>query len=245
VTGPFVPDPAQGRVFCAARSVRTTDVAPTGRLRLDAVMRYLQEAAEDDVIDAGLGEPANWLLRRCALFIREYPRHGERVTLRTFCSGLGPRWAERTTTLAVGGSDMIQARAVWVAMAADGRPAALGPQFRSRYATSAQGRSVTARLFLPAPEPHVPSRPWPLRASDFDTAGHVNNTIHWAALEDVLVDTGWLPAGAELEYREQIMPGDEPALAVSRSPGQTDVWLTNGARLLAAARLATANPGSA
>jgi acyl-ACP thioesterase len=244
VTSPFTPDPQSGRLFSAARTVRTTDVTQAGRLRLDAVARYLQEVAEDDVIDAGLHEPASWLLRRCVLFIHRYPRHGERVMLRTFCSGLGPRWAERTTTLAVGGSDMIQARALWVAISPDGRPATLGPDFRSAYAASTQGRTVTARLFLPAPEKSLPCRPWPLRTCDFDPAGHVNNTIHWAALEDVLAETGWLPASVELEYREPIMPGNEPALAVSRSAVQADVWLMDCSKLLAAARLAPASTDS-
>jgi acyl-ACP thioesterase len=53
----FAPHPASGRVFTVSRVVRSTDVTPDGRLRLDALARYLQEAAEDDVADAGLAEP--------------------------------------------------------------------------------------------------------------------------------------------------------------------------------------------
>src|SRR6266581_3445588 len=50
----FSPSPARGRVFTtAARVVRSTDVTPAGRLRFDALARYLQEAAEDDLADAG------------------------------------------------------------------------------------------------------------------------------------------------------------------------------------------------
>jgi hypothetical protein len=45
----FSPYPARGPVFTtAARVVRSTDVTPAGRLRFDALARYLQEAAEDD-----------------------------------------------------------------------------------------------------------------------------------------------------------------------------------------------------
>ena len=50
---PFLPDPAHGRVFTTARAVRSTDVTPAGRLRFDALARYLQEAAEDDLAGAG------------------------------------------------------------------------------------------------------------------------------------------------------------------------------------------------
>ena len=46
---PFQARPAAGRVFSTARRVRSTEVTPAGRLRLDALARYLQEAAEDDL----------------------------------------------------------------------------------------------------------------------------------------------------------------------------------------------------
>jgi hypothetical protein len=42
----FVPDPAHGRVFGVEREVRSAEVTPGGRLRFDALARYLQEAAE-------------------------------------------------------------------------------------------------------------------------------------------------------------------------------------------------------
>ncbi len=91
--------PACGRVYETRRIVRSTDVAPSGRLRLDSVALYLQSAAEDDLADAGLAEPVVWLMRRCQLSISSLPAAGERLAIRTFCSGTGPRWAERTTTL--------------------------------------------------------------------------------------------------------------------------------------------------
>jgi acyl-ACP thioesterase len=122
----FTGDPASGRVFQARRIVRGTDVAPSGRLRLDSVARYLQSAAEDDLADAGLAEPVAWLLRRCELSIVSLPRAGTRLSIRTFCSGTGPRWAERTTILSEGGGDLVRARAVWAVVGiADGRPVPL------------------------------------------------------------------------------------------------------------------------
>ena len=124
---PFVPDPPRGRVFTTARAVRGTDVTPAGRLRFDALARYLQDAAQDDLADAGWDEPYGWLLRRCEVAVREYPASGQQVAVRTFCSASGPRWAERTTTLSGPSGDLVQARAIWVAITrADGRPARWG-----------------------------------------------------------------------------------------------------------------------
>ena len=217
-TAEFLPPPAVGRVFTAGYPIRRTDVTPDGRLRLDALARYLQDVAEDDVADSGLAEPYGWLVRRCALTIRGYPRGGQRLRLATFCSATGPRWAERTTTVSASGAELIQARAVWAAVARDtGEPCALGPGFHRVYGPAAQGRRVSARLSHPRPDPLAQVRDWPLRASDFDAAGHVGNTIHWQAAEEVLAGLDWLP-------------------------GRADIWLLNETTRLASARLSR-DPG--
>jgi acyl-ACP thioesterase len=171
--------------------------------------------------------------------VRRYPAHRDRVQLRTFCSATGPRWAERTTTVAGPAGDLVQATAVWVAIdAADGHPVPLGDVFDRVYGPSTAGRKVSARLTHPGPPEAGDAgagRAWPLRASDFDTAGHVNNSIHWAAVEDVLAGLDWLPSRAELEYHRPVLPGHDPRLLTERADGQLSVWLcVNGERLASA-----------
>jgi acyl-ACP thioesterase len=236
----FAPDPARGRVFTTApRLVRSTDATPAGRLRFDALARYLQEAAEDDVAAAGWQDECHWLLRRCALAVQGYPRRGDEVRLRTFCSATGPRWAERTSTVSGPGGDLIQSRAVWVAVdPATGRPRPLGPRFTHVYGESAAGRAVSARLSHPAPDGGSAGRDWALRASDFDLAGHVNNSIHWAAVEDVLAGLDWLPSSAGIEYHRPILPGQPARLATRHEDGGLWAWLTGGGKQFASAVLA-------
>jgi acyl-ACP thioesterase len=242
--------PEQGRVFAAGRAVRGPDVSPDGCLRLDALARYLQEAAEGDLVDAGWGETYAWVVRRCAVEITRFPRLGQRLEVRTFCSAIGPRWAERTTTLAGARDDdgeLVRARAVWAAVdSATGRPCPLGEQFHRLYAASAAGRTVSVRLSHPRPPAREDGAgdgaPWPLRATDFDASGHVNNAIYWAAAEDALAGLGWRPAGAEVEFHRAALPGCEPRLLVEPAPHGAWAWLLNGVggpgRLLASARLA-------
>jgi acyl-ACP thioesterase len=127
---------------------------------------------------------------------------------------------------------------VWVAIdRRDGRPAALGAEFHRLYGPSARGRRVSARLSHPSPPQPAAGRAWPLRASDFDRAGHVNNSIHWAAVEDVLAEAGWLPARAELEYHRPVLPGCVPCLSTREDDGRLAVWLVDGEQRLASARL--------
>jgi acyl-ACP thioesterase len=219
-------------------------VTTTGRLRLDALARYLQDVAEDDVAQREWAPPYEWLVRRCAISAGGFPRRGDTVVLHTFCSGTGPRWAERTTTVAGPAGTLLRATAVWVATdRSTGEPVPLGPEFHRRYGEPAGGRRVSARLSLPGPVPGAACRDWPVRATDFDAAGHVNNAVHWAAAEDVLAGLDWLPAAAELEYRRPILPGALPRLCTSERPGQVMMWLMSDGELLASARLTAAAPG--
>lgn len=234
----FTPRPVSGRLFATSRTVRATEVTPAGRLRLDAFARYLQDAAEDDVADTGWWAPYYWLLRRCSVAVLGYPQLWDRVTLQTFCTGTGPRWAERTTTLAGPDGDLMQATAVWVAIGRYGRPAGLGPDFHRLYGEAAGGRRVSARLTLPAPDRSAAGRSWQVRASDFDPAGHVNNAVHWEAGEDILTGLDWLPSVAELEYHQPILPGETPQLLASHAPERVAFWLVNGEGRLASGRLA-------
>jgi acyl-ACP thioesterase len=238
-SAPFTPEPAQGRIYSARRIIRSTDVTPAGRLRLDALARYLQTVAEDDLADSGLLPAAVWLVRRCSILAATFPRMGERVVLRTFCSGTGPRWAERTTTLAGADGPMLQATAVWAAVSpADGRPVPPGEAFLGIYRESAGDRVVSARLGHGRPAPGTDGgRAWPLRASDFDTAGHVNNAIAWAAVEDVIAQTGARPSSAEVEYPRAILPGCEPRLLLGGGAESTQMWLVDGDTVLASAVL--------
>jgi acyl-ACP thioesterase len=229
------------RVFTVRRPVRGTDVNADGRLRLDALARYLQEAAEDDLADAGWRGTHVWLVRRCAVRVGRYPRLGQRLRVQTCCSATGPRWAERTTTLASDGGELVRATAVWAAVApGTGRPCPLGEQFHRIYGPSAAGRTVSARLSHPrppGPSSAGPARPWPLRATDFDASGHVNNTVHWAAAEDLLAGLGWLPSTADMEYHRPILPGHEPRILTRNAPQEIQAWLLNGGQALASVRL--------
>jgi acyl-ACP thioesterase len=161
----------------------------------------------------------------------------DKVRLRTFCSGTGPRWAQRTTTVIDGGGAVIQAIALWVAVDhATGQPCPLGDDFYRCYGEATQDRRASARLELPGPGTQATARDWPTRATDFDTAGHVNNTVYWAALEDVIQETRAAePRRALLEYHRPILHGDRPTLRTAivppspDGPGHTDAWLTDSA----------------
>ncbi|MGH9104500.1 MAG: acyl-ACP thioesterase domain-containing protein [Acidimicrobiales bacterium] len=236
----FLGRPQQGRVFSAQQRVRAGDTTPSGRARLDSLARYVVDVADDDAGDAGWPGSAGWVVRRTVMVVRRYPALGEALLLETFCSAIGPRWAERTTTISAGGEPVAQACAAWVALdPATGRPVPLGELFQRVYGPSAAGRRASARLHLPPPPPGATAgaRPWPLRAIDFDAWRHVNNVVSWAAVEEELAAAGWPPARAEVEYNGAIGPGAAPRLASIAADGTMDLWLLDGGQVLTSAHL--------
>ena len=86
---------------CSGRTGGSTSATSdaSARLRLEALARYLQDVATDDADDAGLSDrdAASGSSARPTSSIVRLPWYHEAVELTTFCSGIGPRWAERRT----------------------------------------------------------------------------------------------------------------------------------------------------
>ncbi len=233
----FVELPSRGRIFRGRRRVHLGDVDAVGRLRLEALARYLQDVATDDADDARLSERRGvWVLRSSDVEVLELPVYHEAVELATFCSGTGPRWAERRTQLLGDRGARIEVAALWVFVDRErGRPLPLDDDFHDRYGESAGGRRVRGRLVHGAPTPTAQVRPWSLRASDFDVLDHVNNARSLEAVEDELDARfpGRVPRRARIEYRGTIERGDTVELAsdVQADDGhapELSAWLSVG-----------------
>ena len=182
----------------------------TGRLRLDAVARFIQDIAIDDVQETGWGLPDHlWFVRSIRLDVLE-PIVGDiEVELTTWCSGVAAIAAGRRWSLMGDAGGIIEVDSVWIHLDAEQRPARI--EDFGVYADAAAGRHVSTKLTLPDPPDDAPHTSWPLRAADVDLHGHVNNAVHWQAVEDSLPVTGQL--GAELDYRQPIDLDDELELA--------------------------------
>jgi acyl-ACP thioesterase len=209
----LAPPPGRGRVFERGVLPGLADAVGSGRVRLDAIARWLQDVAYADVADAGLAGRGAWLVRRARMRIDSFPRFGDAVSVRTFCSGAGRLAAERRTSLSGSGAE-VEAVATWIHVDTETlRPLRLGEEFTRIYGESAGSRRADFRLRHPEP-PHDASRaPWRFRAADVDVAGHVNNAAYWEAVEEFLMN-GPEPQSAdlEIEYQKPAQPGDAIAL---------------------------------
>jgi acyl-ACP thioesterase len=216
VSEALVPPPERGRVFRSSRRIRLSDRAADGRLRLDAVARYLQDVASDDVDETGWGAPEHlWVMRSLRIDVLAPLVEDDRVQLATWSSGTGSVAAARRLSLVGDRDGRVELDSVWIHLGPDARPARI--EGFGLYAESAGDRVVSTKLELEEPPPDAPRRRWPLRVTDVDRLGHVNNAAYWHAVEEVLAAEGpdpRLPLRARLDHRHAVDLGDDVELAV-------------------------------
>ncbi|MDQ6606266.1 MAG: thioesterase [Actinomycetota bacterium] len=215
----LVRPPEQGRVYAQPMRPGLADCAPSGRIRLDGLARWLQEIAYFDVEEAGLAQSAAWVVRRTRLRIGRFPRFAEHFEVRTFCSGLGRMWGERRTTIARaavdGGEIDVEAVSLWVHLdPASWRPIPFSEAELAIFGDAMPGRRITARLRHPSPDSATELARFRFRASECDLAGHINNAAYWQAIEEELLgEPGGAEAldglDAEMEYRAPAHPGEK------------------------------------
>ena len=214
----IVPSSGRGRMFTSGIKPGLSDVAPSGRARLDALARWIQDVSYADMEDAGLAHLAVWVIRRMRISVARFPRFGERFRLETFCSGLGRMWAERRVTIAPedGGEVAVEAVTLWVHLDPTGqRPTPLLPAEIETFAEAASGRRVTARLRHPRAQALAEQRRWRFRRIDCDLAGHVNNSAYFQPLEEELLSDDTRDPESldvEIEFRSAAQPGDKVML---------------------------------
>ena len=239
---PSLQRPTVGRTFTGRRRVRLADMDETGRLRLDAVARFLQDVAIDDVQETGWGAPDHlWFVRRIRIEVRAPFLSDREVGLVTWCSGLAAIAAGRRWSLEGDRGGRIEVDSVWIHLGPDQRPARI--ESFGVYAEATGGRPVSTRLELSPPAGDVSSRPWSLRSTDVDLHGHVNNAVYWEAVEDVLHAAGVDARGplvAELDYRDPVDLSDRVELAMSVSGGAFSLGFRVGESIRAVARVTPA-----
>ena len=213
----LMPPSDGGRVFELEMRPGLADCAPSGRMRLDGLARWLQDVAYADVEDAQLQDAAIWVVRRSRIRVERFPRFGEHFLVRTFCSGIGRMWAERRTSVIRQGDQEpeVEAVALWVHLDPElRRPTPLTEAELNTYGRLGHDRRVSARLRHPAPEDIERESGWHFRATDCDLADHVNNSAYWQPLEEELL-TGSDPSSidVEIEFRGPAQPGEHRILA--------------------------------
>jgi hypothetical protein len=140
-----------------------------GRVRLDAVARFLQDAAIDDVQETGWGAPEHlWVVRRIRVDVLAPLLRDRELEITTWCSGVAAIAAGRRWSVAGDESGRIEVDSVWIHLGPDQRPGRIGDF--GPYAGSAAGRTVSTKLLLPAPPEDATRTPWALLSTPTGTS---------------------------------------------------------------------------
>ncbi len=182
------------RQFELNRRVALSDTDPSGRLRIDACARYLQDVAAFDAIDADISQMGNWVLRQNNILFSSLPSYGQEVRSKTYLTGSGRAWVERTSIISdlESGKRLIAARALWVLTSlTSGAPISVPGSLYKIYGPLALQHRVSIRdakreMLPEAAKPMA----WQIRYSDQDILSHLNNATYLEALEEVIYRQG-------------------------------------------------------
>jgi len=171
--------------------------------RLDGIARIVQDVSDYDASTVSIDGMGLWILRRLELRIATTPR---------FRAEVGRADVVQRDRRAVGGTHEHVARRRSAVCRGDRDLGAHRPGARRADSAAARvrlglgrdrgRRKVSARTRPSCPPPGASRRPWPLRVTDIDVVGHVNNAAYWPAIEDELARRGGRGVrSAAIEFR--------------------------------------------
>ena len=200
----------------------------------------------DDVYETGWGAPEHlWVMRHIRIDVVKPPIEDDHVELSTWCSGTASVAAGRRMSLTGDRGGRVEVDSVWIHLGPDARPARIDDF--EEYAEAGGGRVVSTRLELSVPATEEERIPWPLRATDIDVLGHVNNAAYWHAIEQRLLDRLDTRASmqARMDHRQAVDLGDEVKLAEASGAERFTVAFCVGGVARAVATVESIEPGVA
>ncbi|OBF17349.1 hypothetical protein A5725_23510 [Mycobacterium kubicae] len=213
VGDPLVPVPNSGYVYRTGWRLGTFDIDEHMGLRLDAVARYIQEVGAEHLADAGLAEVhPHWVVLRTVIDVLKPIELPSDITFRRWCAGLSTRWCSMRVQLQGSCGGRVETEGFWLCVNKDTlTPSRLSEDCLVRFGSTTENHRLKWRPWLPGPLLHGSETPFPLRRTDIDPFEHVNNTVYWQGVYEILSQVPELkhtPYRAVVEYRSPIKFGE-------------------------------------
>jgi len=247
---PLVELPASGYVYETGWRLTTSDIDEHMRLRLDGVARYIQEAGAEHLADAELAEVhPHWIVLRTVIDVLKPIELPSEITFRRWCAALSTRWCNMRVQLDGADGGRIETEGFWLCVNKDTlTPSRLSDDCIGRFGTTTDNHRLKWRPWLTEPvadgtdvgAEDVVETPFPLRRTDIDAFEHVNNTIYWHGVHEILgqvpdIESG--PHRAVLEYRSPIKFGEAVTIRSARLGDTVRMQFVVGEDVRAAALL--------
>ncbi len=225
--------------------VRTGDVDQQMRVRLDAVARYLQDVANDNIeaTEFHSTDPF-WIVRRTIIDVIAPISWPAGFTAQRWCGALSTRWTNMRVRLTADHQTnrfnpdprpdgLIETEAFWINVNDQGMPSRLTDSAFDMLSSMTDEHRLRWKSMNPekAPAPgevELPDREHVLRSTDFDPFKHLNNAAYLEAVEDELIDRPDLvdvPHRLVIEYLRPIVPGVTLTLRRVHEPERLSLWM--------------------
>ncbi len=224
-----VPDPHPD-VFDTEWPLRVADIDATGRLRLDAATRHIQDIGQDQLRALGFQETHPlWIVRRTMVDLIRPIEFQDMLRLRRWCSGTSNRWCEMRVRVDGRKGGLIESEAFWININRDTQmPSRIADDFIEglRRTTEVDRLRWKAYLKPGSRETADQVREFPIRFTDIDLFDHMNNSVYWSVVEEFLSVTPELlrgPTRVTIEHEAPVALGDKlEIIAHVHRPGSTD-----------------------
>ena len=224
-----VPDPHPD-VFDTEWPLRVADIDATGRLRLDAATRHIQDIGQDQLRALGFQETHPlWIVRRTMVDLIRPIEFQDMLRLRRWCSGTSNRWCEMRVRVDGRKGGLIESEAFWININRDTQmPSRIADDFIEglRRTTEVDRLRWKAYLKPGSRETADQVREFPIRFTDIDLFDHMNNSVYWSVVEEFLSVNPELlrgPTRVTIEHEAPVALGDKlEIIAHVHRPGSTD-----------------------
>jgi medium-chain acyl-[acyl-carrier-protein] hydrolase len=221
--------PPDAPVLALLHVVRSADTDVRGRLSLVAASELLQESAARHAVALGVGADTlsplglAWVLVEWRLELDAVPAWRDEVTVETWPSGLSERIATRDFRLAsADGREWGRATSHWVVIDVARRRPVRMPETVRAVRRPDRPRALAGGLSrLAAPDPPEATFDLPIRWSDLDMNGHVNNLAYVAwVVESVPRDVlhASAPRSLVISFRAECRGDDTVRVERARDP---------------------------
>jgi len=200
-------------------NIRAYEVGQNGRVTIQSLCNYLQEAASNHAHHLGVSveqlirQQLTWVLSRFHVRINNYPYWRQAVTIETWPSDKDNLYALRDFRLFHDGKEIGVATSSWMLINVQARKPVPLPDFLNEIKNDKMGRALADTFQkLPKSEDFEFERSFDVRLSDLDMNRHVNNVIYidWG-LESLPAEIyhNNILQDLEISYRAESFLGDQ------------------------------------
>ena len=219
-------------VFDREWPMRVADIDRTGRLRLDAAARHIQDVGQDYMHELGFDESHPlWVVRRNVIDVIRPIEFQDMLRLRLWCSGTSTRWCQMRVRIDGRNGGLIESEAFWININRDTlMPSRMSDDFLAQLqrTTDVHRLRWKASLSPGNREDADQIREYPVRFTDIDLFDHMNNAVYWGVVEDYLSANPELltaPLRVTVEHEAPVALGDKLEILAHVHPaGSTDLF---------------------